>query len=65
MKYYYGVITCDNHETADELYKQCDGFELEHSGIKLDLRMIPDELKEFPYPPWDECTELPADYKEI
>ena len=65
MKYYYAVVTCDTHDTAESLYKECDGMELEHSGQKLDLRMIPDELKSFPHKARDTCTQLPEGKKEI
>jgi hypothetical protein len=62
LRYYFGVIVCDTPETADHLYKECDGAEFESSSLPLDLRFIPDERK-FEKTPRDSCTELPPKYR--
>ena len=62
LRYYFGVIVCDTPETADHLYKECDGAEFESSSLPLDLRFIPDERK-FEKTPRDRCTELPPKYR--
>ncbi|XP_055545339.1 ESF1 homolog [Wyeomyia smithii] len=58
LKYFYAVIECDSVETADKLYKECDGVEYESTANKIDLRFIPDEM-EFEDEPKERCTELP------
>ena len=35
LGYYYAVIEFDDQETADAVYKECDGFEFENSGLKI------------------------------
>ena len=44
LKYYYAVIVCDSPETADKLWNECRNVEYESSGIKYDLRFIPDDM---------------------
>ena len=59
MKYYYAVIECDSVSTAAKIYEDCNDLEFELTGIKIDLRFIPNDLK-FPHEPKEVCTELPA-----
>lgn len=57
VRYYYAVVECDSIETADYLYKTCDGVEFERSANKLDLRFIPDSM-EFKHKARDVATEV-------
>jgi hypothetical protein len=63
MKYYYGVVYCDSPSTAAFLYGEIDGKEFEMSNLTMDLRFIPDDVKEFPYAPKESCNENPEDYE--
>ena len=60
LKYYYAVVYCDSVETASLLYNECDGLEIERTQSFMDMRFIPDDLKEFPYPPKEVCDHIPA-----
>lgn len=44
LKYYYAIAVCDSAETANALYKACDGLEYECSSNKLDLRFVPEDM---------------------
>lgn len=59
LKYFYGVIECDSVETADNIYKECDGIEYESTANKVDLRFIPDDMEFNEEDVKDVCTELP------
>ena len=61
FKHFYGVVTCDSARTADAIYTECDGTELEASSMVLDLRFIPEDMS-FVREPRDEATEVPAKY---
>lgn len=59
LKYYYSIIEFDSKRTADIVFSQCNNIELQNTGIKLDLRAVPDEM-EIPGPIVEECTEKPS-----
>ncbi|MCO5613649.1 hypothetical protein L7F22_067927 [Adiantum nelumboides] len=62
LRYYYAVVECDSKETADFLYKFCDGMEFERTSNTLDLRFIPEDMK-FLNDPRDVAKEVPSDYQ--
>jgi len=45
MKYYYAVVFCNTKKTAKTIEKEYNGFELELSGIKLNIKYIADTLQ--------------------
>uniref|UniRef100_A0A1I7TZB6 NUC153 domain-containing protein n=1 Tax=Caenorhabditis tropicalis TaxID=1561998 RepID=A0A1I7TZB6_9PELO len=45
LKYYYAVITFDSVQSAIAVYEECDGFQFEETGLKMDMRFIPDEME--------------------
>ena len=61
-KHYYAVVSCDTVRTAEVLYNECDGAELEASSMVLDLRFIPEEMT-FERALRDEAREVPPKYK--
>jgi len=62
MKYFYAIVTCDSIETASKLYSEMNDFEFELSNIRLDLRIVPPDLK-FPHPPKETVSELPKNFE--
>ncbi|SCU85246.1 LAFA_0D14664g1_1 [Lachancea sp. 'fantastica'] len=62
LRYYYAVVYCSNVETAESIYKNCDGTEFESTANMFDLRYVPDGMK-FDDEPRDDCSELPKNYR--
>ena len=42
LRYHYAIVTCSSASTAQHLYSELDGSELESTANKLDLRFVPD-----------------------
>ena len=64
LKYYYCVIICDNKQTAAKVYENMDGFEFEQTGLKVDLRFIPDETEFNKANLVEECNQVSANYNK-
>ncbi|EAN78187.1 uncharacterized protein TEOVI_000841700 [Trypanosoma equiperdum] len=63
MKYYYAVATFDSPETAEAVYNQLDGMDIEASGVVLDLRYVDDsEVFENPV---NKADRIPANYQPL
>jgi len=64
LKYYYAVAEFDSPDTANSVYTEIDGKELESSAVVFDLRFIPDDMT-FDEQPASSCTSLPdaSNYK--
>ncbi|CAP26268.1 Protein CBG06109 [Caenorhabditis briggsae] len=45
LKHYYAVITFDSVPSAVAVYEECDGFQFEETGLKMDMRFIPDDME--------------------
>lgn len=58
LRYYYAVIDTDSVETAEHLYNECDGVELERTACKFDLRYVDDDEVFDHARPRDVCTSL-------
>jgi len=58
MKYFYAVAEFDCIDSADSVYKECDGKEYELSSTPFDLRFVPEDM-EFEQSPTSSCTSHP------
>lgn len=63
LRYYFAIAICDTVETANSLYEQLDGVELEHSAMVFDLRFVPDDISFEGREVRDECDKLSSLYK--
>ncbi|KAL7069048.1 hypothetical protein ACR3K2_05810 [Cryptosporidium serpentis] len=61
--YYYAVVECADVNSAIKLADELDGMEADFCIDSLDVRFIPDNLTEFPYPPISVSSCIPAKYK--
>jgi hypothetical protein len=61
MKYYYAVVTCNSKETAMQLFDEYNGFEFEHTNLKLHMSFVPDDMK-FTQKLKQEATSVPANF---
>lgn len=62
LRYYYAVVFCNNVETAEAIYQNCDGTEYESTANMFDLRYVPEGM-DFSDEPKDECEDVPKNYK--
>lgn len=44
LKYYYCLLEFSTEEALDYVYSKCDGLDYEGTGMRLDLRVVPEEL---------------------
>lgn len=61
MKYFYAIVTCNSKETALFLYDEFNGFEFEHTSIKLNMSLVPDSIV-FEQEVKQEATKVPPNY---
>lgn len=64
LRYYYAIVYCNDIETAQNIYTNCDGTEYESTANIFDIRYVPDGM-EFDDEPKDECNILPTNYKPL
>ncbi|RDL39915.1 putative Pre-rRNA-processing protein esf1 [Venustampulla echinocandica] len=62
LRYYYAVVICSDHDTAQKIYESTDGTEYLSSANFFDLRFIPDGV-EFDDKARDECDSVPSGYR--
>jgi hypothetical protein len=65
MKYYYAIATFDSPGTAAAVYAQCDGMDIEASGVVLDLRYVPDEETFEDGRIKDSAAKIPPNFKPM
>jgi len=65
LKYYFAAIECDSINTANVLYSNLDGKEIETTFSSFDIRFIPDDVDFSSRKIKDECTNIGDDYTPI
>ncbi|KAF8337528.1 uncharacterized protein EI90DRAFT_2910021 [Cantharellus anzutake] len=64
LRYYYAIGEFDSPSTAQHVYEQLDGTELERSANIFDMSYVPDDLV-FDNDFRDECTEEPSVLRKL
>eukprot|EP00604_Paraphysomonas_vestita_P000673 CAMPEP_0174824840 /NCGR_PEP_ID=MMETSP1107-20130205/38542_1 /TAXON_ID=36770 /ORGANISM="Paraphysomonas vestita, Strain GFlagA" /LENGTH=391 /DNA_ID=CAMNT_0016054287 /DNA_START=78 /DNA_END=1250 /DNA_ORIENTATION=+ len=62
LRYYFAIAVVDSNATANHLYREVDGLELEHSSMALDLRVVPPEVSFSDRKIRDSCSKVSVDY---
>jgi hypothetical protein len=62
LRYYFAIVVVNSPGTADHLYREVDGLELEHSSMALDLRIVPPEVSFEGRQVRDHCDKVSVDY---
>jgi hypothetical protein len=62
LRYYFAIAIVNSSSTADHLYREVDGLELEHSSMALDLRIVPPEVSFQGRQVRDHCDKVSIDY---
>lgn len=62
LRYYFAIAIVNSAATADHLYREVDGLELEHSSMALDLRIVPDDVSFKGRQIRDHCDKVSVDY---
>eukprot|EP01117_Protostelium_nocturnum_P006329 TRINITY_DN2284_c0_g1_i4.p1 TRINITY_DN2284_c0_g1~~TRINITY_DN2284_c0_g1_i4.p1 ORF type:complete len:681 (-),score=260.41 TRINITY_DN2284_c0_g1_i4:342-2270(-) len=63
LKYYYAVVECDGVETAQSIYNNADGMEIEKTANVIDMRYIPDEASFEGRTIRESADRIPTNYK--
>eukprot|EP01122_Echinamoeba_exundans_P005218 TRINITY_DN15389_c0_g1_i1.p1 TRINITY_DN15389_c0_g1~~TRINITY_DN15389_c0_g1_i1.p1 ORF type:complete len:741 (+),score=276.38 TRINITY_DN15389_c0_g1_i1:146-2368(+) len=63
MRYYFGVAEFDSVASAAAVYKALDGFEIEKTSNRFDLRFVPDDVSFEGREVRDKCDAPPSEYK--
>lgn len=45
LQYFYGIAKFDSVAAAEAVYEECDGVEFQSTGLTLDLRFVPDDMR--------------------
>ena len=63
LRYYYAVVRCDSTETAQNIYRNCDGSEYESTANIFDLRYVPEGMEFEEDEAKEVCTQIPFSYR--
>ncbi|KAL0212512.1 hypothetical protein RCL1_006138 [Eukaryota sp. TZLM3-RCL] len=61
-RYYFGVLECDDVDTAVTVYKELDGTGIGQTGNTIDLRFVPTEVDFSGRPVRDSADSIPTKY---